>query len=307
MLNQTCLNRPNLVKPKLDNLNFFEKAFSSARIEKYLKAVYQPNKAKHENIKKAIRLYQINMIYCESLYVSLHTLEIALRNCIDLNLSARHQSNWFFANTDSFHESILYLRNKHNINIVIPKTSTKILLECEEQKVVYAIEDSIKNIFEKSGRKSSEKQEFKIIENRDRIVANLSLGFWITLLTQNKKGNNNYFNNIFIPCVKGIFPNARNSERNTSTIQPILERILKLRNRIFHHEPIIWEYYDIEKRYHEIYRVIKWIDPTLEIWLRHDSKIDRFLDIYQSLSEEVKELTQKNITKKIQYEDRSYS
>ncbi|WP_414569571.1 hypothetical protein [Nostoc sp. CCY 9925] len=307
MLNELCLNRPNLVKSKLDNLDFFEKAFSNARTEKYLKAVYQPNKANHENIKKAIRLYQINMMYCESLYVSLHTLEIALRNCIDINLSDKHGPNWFFANTDYFKKSISYLKQNYNIEIIIPTVSENILLEREEQKVVSAIEDSIKNIFEKSRKKSSDWQEFKITENRDRIVANLSLGFWITLLTQTKKGNNNYLNNIFIPCVKAIFPNAKNSDRNTSTIQPILEKILKLRNRIFHHEPIIWEYYDIQNRYHEIYRVIKWIDPKLEIWLRDDSKIDRFLDIYQSLSEEVNELTQKNTTKKIKYEDRSYS
>lgn len=305
MINKLVLNRPNSPKPKLDDLDFFQQAFSNARIEKYLKAVFQSDKTENENIKKAIRLYQINMIYCECLYPSLHTLELALRNRIDIILTNKYESNWFICNTDFFHESIYQIQNKYNINIILPENTTKILLEGEERKIVSAIEDSIKNILDKLGRKFNDSQEFKIIENRDRIITNLSLGFWIAIITQTKKVDNNYLQKIFIPCIKNIFPNAKNSECNSSTIQPILEGILKLRNRIFHHEPIIWEYYDIEQRYHDIYRVIKWIDPMLEIWLRNDSKIDRFPDIYQNLSEEVKTLTRKNITKKIQYLDKS--
>jgi hypothetical protein len=53
--------------------------------------------------------------------------------------------------------------------------------------------------------------------------------------------------------------------------------------------------------------LINWIDPNLEIWLRQDSKIDRFPEIYQNLSEEVKILTQKNKTMKIQYQDSGYA
>jgi hypothetical protein len=68
MINKLVLNRPNSPKPKLDDLDFFQQAFSKSRIEKYLKAVSQSDKTENENIKKAIRLYQINMIYCECLY-----------------------------------------------------------------------------------------------------------------------------------------------------------------------------------------------------------------------------------------------
>ncbi|WP_413173287.1 hypothetical protein [Anabaena azotica] len=298
MINKLALTRPNLPKPNLDNLDFFQKSFSNARLEKYFKAVFQSDKTEHENLKKAMQLYQINMIYCESLYPSLHTLEIALRNRIDINLTGKYQSNWFICSTNFFSESIYKLEKKGNLNIIIPSNSSTILLEQEEEKIIFSLQDVIKNQNEKY--KFRDIEFFKIAENRDQIIANLSLGFWIAILTKPK-----YLENVFKPCVKTIFSNAKNSEHNIRIIEPILKRIQKLRNRIFHHEPIIWEYYDIEQRYQDIYRVIQWIDPKLEIWLKYDSKIDRFPDIYQNLSEEVKMLTRKNITKKIQYQDRS--
>ncbi|MBK1990424.1 hypothetical protein A0J48_023350 [Sphaerospermopsis aphanizomenoides BCCUSP55] len=75
---------------------------------------------------------------------------------------------------------------------------------------------------------------------------------------------------------------------------------------MFHHEPI-WNYPNLKQRYDNIYKVINWIDPNLDIWLRQDAKVDRFPEIYQNLSEEVKLLTQKNKTMKIQYQDGGYA
>ncbi|MBD2135237.1 MULTISPECIES: Abi family protein [unclassified Sphaerospermopsis] len=309
MINQPSLIRPNLPKPKLDNLDFFQKAFSNARIGKYFECVSSSKKTTDQDIKNAIRLYEINMIYCESLYPSLHTLEIALRNYIDINLINKYNLNWFICDTDSFDNAIYKIENKYNLNIILPnieKNHTTILLKHEEEKIISAIEDTIKTSNEKSNKQYRENQDFIITVNRDKIITNLSLGFWTTLLTQNKREDNNYFNKIFIPCIKSIFPYAKNNERTCSTVVPLLTGIKDLRNRVFHHEPI-WNYDNLKQRYDNIYKVINWIDPNLEIWLRQDSKIDRFPEIYQSLSEEVQLLTQKNKTTKIQYEDRSYA
>ncbi|TVP59413.1 MAG: hypothetical protein EA343_19915 [Nodularia sp. (in: Bacteria)] len=305
MTNKPSLIRPNLPKPKLDNFDFFEQAFSNARIQKYFESVSCKKEANNEDIKKALRLYQINMIYCECLYPGLHTLEIALRNYIDRSLINNYKLDcWFICDSSYFNESIFNIERKHNINIVLPQINTTILLQYEQEKIISSIEDNIKKMKEKF--KNRDDQDFKITENRDKIMANLSLGFWTTLLTQTKRENNNYLNKIFYPCVQSIFPNARNNERTRGTIQPILTGIKNLRNRVFHHEPI-WNYHNLQQKYDDIYKVIKWIDPNLEIWLRHDPKIDRFPEMYQSLSEEVKTLTQKNIKIKIQYEDRSYA
>ncbi|MDJ0775083.1 MAG: hypothetical protein QNJ49_16930 [Mastigocoleus sp. MO_167.B18] len=304
------LNRPNPPKQKLDNLNFLKTAFSKARIQKYLEAVCCQQEVNDECMNKAVQLYQINMKYCESLYPSLHTLEISLRNYIDQNLSNKYHSNWFFCETDYFQKSMNHVEEKYNkkynLNVIRPENSTKILLTYEQEKVICSIDDIIKSACEKYGNKQCVSCiTFNVNDYRDKIIANLGLGFWITLLTQTKRGNCNYLHKIFIPCVKDIFPNAKNVDRSRSTIQPILTGIKNLRNRVFHHEPIIWDYYDIKQKYDNIYKVLNWIDPSLEVWLKYNTKIDRFPDLHRKYSEEIKNLMRRDTKIKIKYEDRS--
>ncbi|QSV64031.1 MAG: hypothetical protein HEQ26_15980 [Dolichospermum sp. DL01] len=294
------LIRPNFPKPKPDPIDFFQKAFSTARIGKYFEFVSSTKETTDKDIKKAMRLYEINMIYCECFYPSLHTLEIALRNYIDISLINKYSLNWFICNNDYFEYSISKIKNRRNIDIIIPNNNITILLNYEEEKIVSAINDTMKNIFKKSGEKYTGNQCFKITDNRDEIIANLSLGFWTALLTHNK-----YRNIVFGACYKSIFPNA-NKECTHDNVSNILKDIKDFRNRVFHHEPI-WYYHNLKDIYDNIYKFINWIDPNLEIWLRQDSKIDRFPEIYENLSQEIKILTEKNTTKKIQYEDRSYA
>lgn len=56
------------------NKQFFEKVFSSKRMERYFEA--------HQDEQKAILHYQCNIELAESFYISLSTFEVALRNAI---------------------------------------------------------------------------------------------------------------------------------------------------------------------------------------------------------------------------------
>lgn len=296
------LKRPTPPRYNLQNFEFLRPAFSDARLTRYWEAVSHKKLTKEECLKNAIRLYQINIIYCEGLYPSLHTLEISLRNSIDKSLCNQYDNVWFVCNTDFFHSSISYLEQKYNINIILPQRKHTILSQYEQEKVIASIKDVIK-----SDKNKFDSKKIIIEQMRNQIISNFTLGFWTTLLTQTKKETNCYLNKIFIPCIKSIFPYAKNHERTPCNIVPVLKEIQNLRNRVFHHEPVWFPNY-IKPKYDNLYRVIIWINPELEIWLKHHSKIDRFLEIYGNSSKEVMSLTLKkpeiNI-KKLNYEDRS--
>ena len=124
------------------------------------------------------------------------------------------------------------------------------------------------------------------------------------MVTKCKVENAHYLNKIFKKSIREIFPHAKNKERKVDNIGKILSNINKLRNRVFHHEPV-WGYHDLEKKYHNIIKVINWIDPNIKLWLYSSKNIDRFPEIYNQYSQEVIQITQfkkssqKNITKSI--------
>jgi hypothetical protein len=296
------LKRANPPKSNLENFDFLQRAFSDARLKTYLDAIHDKKQTDEERLKRAIRLYEINIIYCECLYSSLHTLEISLRNSIDKSLCNQYDNIWFISDTYLFKNSISKLEKKYNINILMPCNKYSILLQYEEEKIIGSLEDVIKDYQQKKPLQCS----LKIQDIRDEIISNLTLGFWTTLLTQTKKQGSNYEHKIFVPCIKMIFPYAKNAERHNKTIQPVLTEIKNLRNRVFHHEPVWFPNY-IKSKYDNLHRVMQWIEPELEIWLKRHSKIDRFMEVYESLSTEVISLTQKksqgNI-KKFNYEEK---
>lgn len=172
----------------LDNFNF-KQVFSYPRLYPYINAV-SSSPGNSKRLEKAKRLYEINMIYCECLYPSLHTLEISLRNSIDQSLQQKYNVNWFIDN-----ESKNYLRTKHNIIIILPNSTTQLFLETREKKSVI---NSIVNIIKNRKTKKSEKIEIKALRNS--IIAELTLGVWTGLLC-----NKDYLNSIFIPCIKKYF------------------------------------------------------------------------------------------------------
>ena len=91
-----------------------------------------------------------------------------------------------------------------------------------------------------------------------RLVAELSFGFWVTLLSapyeQRIWQPNNY------ALLAAVFPHATSVSRKQ--IHERLNTIRELRNRVFHYEPI-WYRQDLLQVHTSIHEVIRWISATL--------------------------------------------
>ncbi len=166
--------------------------------------------------------YNWNTALSESMYSSMQTLEIALRNTINNNAS-RHfnNSNWFESNWFE---------------------DPAILGQSTREKVHSA--------------KSILKQQNKNLSS-GRILAELSFGFWTSLF--NKK----YDQVLWHKIIKKTFPHMKAKVRTRATLSKRLNKIRRLRNRIFHYEPI-WYYNDLKQQHEQILETIGWIEPKMK-------------------------------------------
>lgn len=118
---------------------------------------------------------------------------------------------------------------------------------------------------------------------RHRIISELTLGFWISLITRKK-----YQQTVFNKCIKDIFPYALATERNFKELAPQLPiNILYLRNRVFHHEPIWQRTYHVSSKHQYIYKILNWMSPDVLEWLKTQ---DDFLQVYHQVADELEDL-----------------
>ncbi len=161
--------------------------------------------------------YNWNTALSESLYCSLQTLEISLRNTIHNNASVHFNNrNWF----DD--PAILDRRTREFVS------TAKSVLKSQNKNL-----------------------------SPGRILAELSFGFWTSLF--NKK----YDQMLWHKIIKTTFPFMQARIRTRATLSKRLNQIRKLRNRIFHYEPI-WYYNDLEKQHEQIIETIGWIEPAIK-------------------------------------------
>lgn len=91
--------------------------------------------------------------------------------------------------------------------------------------------------------------------NPSQIVAELSFGFWLSLL------NRQHHQSLWIPYLNKAFPHAHLSRAD---ILRDLDHLRTFRNRIAHHEPIFKRH--LEQDYKSIISAIGWICPDTEKW-----------------------------------------
>ena len=101
-----------------------------------------------------------------------------------------------------------------------------------------------------------------------KVVAELSYGFWAGL------AGRTYHNSLWVPCLSRAFPAGKLSRLS---IHIRLERILQLRNRVAHHEPVstsrralhigVGQSMPLE----ELLECAGWLSAELEGWLRTSS------------------------------------
>ena len=113
----------------------------------------------------------------------------------------------------------------------------------------------------------------KEIVTHDKIIAELSFGFWTSLFRKS------YSNMIRIKDIKSIFPNipSKNTRLiNRNILDKQLNYIRKFRNRVFHYERIINKV-EYENMQDEIYNLLMYFDVELYNFAKEiaDRKLSR--------------------------------
>jgi hypothetical protein len=92
----------------------------------------------------------------------------------------------------------------------------------------------------------------------DRIVAELSFGFWTSLLS------GTYDQVIWNQrtVVRQSLPHMPNHLRTRRRISERMHQLRLLRNRVFHYEPI-WHWRNLSQQYADLRQTLQWLEPEL--------------------------------------------
>lgn len=179
---------------------------------------------------RALRLYLWNAEVSAAFYTPLQGLEVALRNALHRELSRVYGDAWY--DTPA-----------------LPLAPRAHMLIREAQASIA------------QGRKA-------VIP--PRVVAELSLGFWIALLGPGPQGV--YEMRLWRPMLYKAFPHAKLSRK--AAHQP-LDQLRLLRNRIAHHEPIFQR--PLLAEHQRILDVVAWISPEMASWIAHHSTVSEVI------------------------------
>lgn len=94
----------------------------------------------------------------------------------------------------------------------------------------------------------------------DKIIAELPFGFWSSLF-------NVQFQTILWKDLRLIFPRCPKPQRQRHTVSSALNQIREPRNRVFHHEQLLWLSPSLIDLHGKAIEVVGWIDQKLPPWL----------------------------------------
>ncbi|MGH2559878.1 MAG: hypothetical protein ACRDJH_12500 [Thermomicrobiales bacterium] len=93
-----------------------------------------------------------------------------------------------------------------------------------------------------------------------RLVAELNFGFWSSMF--NRPYEEPLWHADGAHLINVTFPNLPRTLRTRKKISERVERIRRLRNRVFHYEPI-WNKTDLQERHRQIHEALSWISPEM--------------------------------------------
>ena len=198
---------------------------------------------RYTDANKAIVHYQCNIELSEAFYPCINVFEILLRNGINREL------------TKSFGRGDWYVQF----------VSTPGLTDLNQY-----VTQANKQI---SGRKE--------YSSPSKIVAELTLGFWVSLF------NVEYERSLWKDLRK-VFPNMPKRERQRKKVAPPLNRFRTFRNRVFHHEPISWNIERIKQIHSEIFTVITWMNIDIATWF---ATFDRFDNVCKCVEKKLQDIS----------------
>ena len=94
----------------------------------------------------------------------------------------------------------------------------------------------------------------------DKIIAELAFGFWSSLF-------NKSFQTVLWHELRLVFPRCPRHQRQRHTVSAALNQLRALRNRVFHHEQLLWLTPSLLDLHAKGVEVIGWLDPKLVPWL----------------------------------------
>lgn len=185
---------------------------------------------------RAILHYQCNLRLSEALYTSLSVFELTLRNAICRELEAEAGSKEWY-----------------------------VLLDNPEMEAL------ARDVANARGKISARGE--KTIPSK--ITAELTLGFWISLLNKN-------YERVLWKIVRRAFRFLRKPQKTRKNVSNRINAVRKLRNRVYHNEPICWDINRIEELHNEILEVIGWMNKDVLEWVK---TIDRFDNVSNHVKE----------------------
>lgn len=184
---------------------------------------------------KAVAHYKANLALAESLYTSLSVFEVTLRNALSRELERMMgRKDWY---------------------AVFPSNPAL-------KSLISEVTIAIKHI--------SQRRE---MVSPDKIVAELTFGFWVTLL------NSEYELTLW----KGLrlaFPYMPKKDRKRRNVSSPCNALRKLRNRVFHHEAICWDLDYIMDIHSRLVMVLGWMNADMPAWL---DEIDNFSKVVDEI------------------------
>jgi hypothetical protein len=113
-------------------------------------------------------------------------------------------------------------------------------------------------------------REKKVVTS-GKVIAELSFGFWTSLFDSR-------FEMTLWKNLRLAFPNCPKKIRKRKTMSSKFNGIRKLRNRIFHHEPITWDLGVVHNYEKEIIEGIDWLNRGLVEWSDELIHIDKVIE-----------------------------
>jgi hypothetical protein len=180
----------------------------------------------------ALALYEWNTAIGAAFYASLQGFEVLLRNALDRELTRWHRAQRRPGHWYDDPPGILDDRGRHDIVRA-------------RQRIIVA----------------------RRRVTPGRIICELSLGFWRSLLSSQ------YEHSLWTPALRHAFPGLR-PQRRRRIADPVA-RLHVLRNRLAHHEPIHRR--DLAADYADLLFVVGAICPRARAWVDQTSTVDLVL------------------------------
>ena len=187
------------------------------------------------DVTKVAAHYKANIALSESLYTSLSVFEVTLRNALSEELERMMgRKDWY------------------------PVFPSNPALKSLTSEVTVAI------------RHISQRGE---MVSPDKIIAELTFGFWVTLL-------NSEYELTLWKSLRLAFPHMPKKDRKRKNVSSPCNALRKLRNRVFHHESICWDLDYITDIHNRLVMVLGWINTDMPSWL---DEVDHFCKVVDEI------------------------